>query len=154
MSSKKYASPLRVELKPSIVLFAIMAALHVLAVALIWKLSLSEFWQWSLSSLVLVSLYFQSMHHGLRLSNRAVVALEWDEDDQWILQLRGGERLPAQLSRDSFVQSALLILNFKVDGQWLRRSVVIPCKNGSCQPFRQLRVRLKLTGQRREPELA
>jgi len=154
MSSKKYASPLRLELKPSVIFFVLLGAIHLLAVALIWKMVFPLSLQILATTLLLFSFYFYALEHALRRSRRAVVALLWDEHDQWCLFNVAGEKIEANLCADSFVHPGLLILNFQIPGRRWRRSVVIPKDAMPRQPLRQLRVRLKLNSQRAKLDFA
>lgn len=145
MSSKKYAAPLRLDLRPSLLLSLLVAAMHIVALASVWLLSLPS-WLSVLASILLVySAWHNIAHHALRRRANSIVALLWDEHDQWHLLTRAGERLQAMLSADSFVHPKLVVLNYKLPGRWRGRSVVIPADAMALQPLRQLRVRLKLT---------
>ncbi|MDH5299878.1 MAG: hypothetical protein OEW58_00750 [Gammaproteobacteria bacterium] len=143
MSSKKYASPLSLELTPSRFLFSLFAGLHLLAMGVIWPTTLSLSIKILLSAGLLLSGVYCALNYGLRRFPWSVRALTWDEHDQWWLLRRDGQRLAATLANDSLVHPGLLILNFCVETKRLRHvALIIGKREDDVQ--RRLRVRLRL----------
>lgn len=144
MSSKKYATPLRLELKPSRVLFLVLLVLHLAALALTYYLFSNVFLLLFIAALLIFSGYFVLAGAALKKTSSAVVKLVWDANNEWILETKVGETLNAELMRDSYINSFITVLIFKCEGRMLNTHVVLLKDNVDVNTFRRLRVRLKV----------
>ena len=143
MSSPKYATPLILEPRPSRWLLILMLFAHGGAIAVL--LALVE-WPWPVRLLlvvmVLASLWFTMGKQGWRQSPTRIRHLIWQTENEWRLALCNGEILTARLRPSSFMHPWLVVLNLRVEGRWLPRSLVLARDSLDATTFRQLRVRL------------
>ncbi len=145
--SKKYASPLQLELYSSRLLFIALVFSHLLAIVALYFVALPLIALLALAMFALFSAVRAIVLHALRKSANAVVKLVWDDNDCWYIVRRSGIKQQVQLQRDSFVSPWLTVLRFKVPGQWLSQAVILLGDNSHIDSHRRLRVRLKTTAQ-------
>ena len=145
MSSPKYATPLVLEPRPSRWLLSLMLFAHGGAIAVL--LVLDE-WSWPVRLLlvvaVLVSLCFTVGRLGWWRSPTRIHRLIWQTENEWRLELCNGEILTARLRPSSYMHPWLVVLNLRVEGQCLPRSLVLARDSLNAMTFRQLRVRLTI----------
>lgn len=75
-----------------------------------------------------------------------IVAFQWDENDQWLLEDANGQQHRAELLPTTVVHPRIVAINFTLPDQaWLRRrcSLVVLSDSISEEDFRRLRVRLR-----------
>jgi toxin CptA len=153
MSSINYASPLRIKIQPSPTLRAVVVALHIGAVVLVFVSAIAWVVQLILASIILGSLLaFLSVNGWIarfifleKLLPR-VDELVWGENNSWLLICDAGEEQDAELLMSSFVHPYLTVVNLKVFGKpWYcrYRSFVILPDNLDAETFRRLRIRLR-----------
>ncbi len=141
MSSRRSATPLRIELRPSRQLATVLVAAHAGGLAVTLPLS----WPWWGTSLLgmalAASLAWNLSRHALLSHPRAVWAITWRGEGDFELSRRDGTRTAARLAPDTYVHPRLVILCFR-RGRWGRSPVVL-CRDAVDQEsFRRLRVRL------------
>lgn len=149
MSSRKFAAPLQLDLRPSrrLALFALVVYGGGLAVMA--ALSLPWWAVAALSSAILVEFGRFLREHVLRTSRDAVLKLVWDEDGQWTL-VTGRGAADAELLPASVVYPELVILRFRRRpgaARGRRRTTVLllaDCLDP--RSFRHLRMRLAMEG--------
>lgn len=137
-SSKKYATPLTIEL--AIPLYPAMIALgvHVLAGSALLYSSLPLPLVWATSAIVLASAYFVIFQ--LRYFDRII----WRRDGSWLLCARNGQHVIARLAAESLATPRLTLLNFDSVPPGKRFSVAIFPTAVNADALRRLRVRLRL----------
>ncbi len=133
-----YATPLKLEIKPSRLFLQVHVLIYTLAILSILILPWPGTIQCvGITFLIYVGHKSYSGHNRLRL-------LIWKQENKWELWESGVMKL-LQLQGNSFVLPWLAILNFKSeDGR--RISITIYTDAVGYQQFRQLRVRLKVEG--------
>ncbi len=144
MWSTAYATPLRLELKPSPKLLWVLAFAHLGAAGLLLTTSLPA---WAVSCLalgVLGSFLWLTTRHALLMQSGAVVWLLWGAGNEWLLGARDGTRMAAQLNPQSFVRPWLTVLLLAPASGGPMRNVVILPDSLDAESFRRLRVRLRL----------
>ena len=143
MSSPRYATPLILEPRPSRGLLSLMLFAHGGAIAVV--LAISE-WSWLLRLFlvmaVLAGLWFTLGGLSWRRSSTCIRRLIWQAENQWRLELCNGEVLAARLQPSSFMYPWLVVLNLRVEGRRLPRSLVLARDSLDAATFRRLRVRL------------
>jgi len=150
VSSKKYASPLRLDVRPSRFLSFLLLVLHLAAIGLFIFLAFELVITALGIVLMLVSAYFTIQKYGRQQSASAVVGVIWDADDVWQLEMQNGRRSTVTLLPDSYVHPSISILRFNYvsDQQSVRGSlsatVILLKDNVNADSFRRLRVRLKV----------
>ena len=144
MSSKKYATPLRLEIKPSRILCSLLLILHLFALAIIFILDFEFLINILVAILIAVSAYISIFQTAFRKSSSAIIKLVWDSNNEWILENNRGEQLNAELLRDSYVSSVMTVLNFKCKNHFRHKSIILLKDNINENDFRKLRVRLKV----------
>ncbi len=145
MSSKKYASPLHLEIKPSRFLFYFLIALHLFAFILLWFLPLFIAWQVLISIFIIVGGIYSVKSYATKQLPSSVVGLVWDADEQWFIQTQEGKTQPVILNGNSYVHPKFTLLNFKQENKWFSKAVILLWDNVDENSFRRLRVRLKIT---------
>lgn len=135
-------NPLRVELKPSRRLAALLGIAHGGALLLLTILPLRLWIIVPIASLLLWSAVHTISRHALRQGAHAVTALEFADREQ--LQFRTGEGVwyRGQLLDSSTISLWMILLNLRTDrGRTLH--VVIPGDGIGADDFRHLRVWLR-----------
>lgn len=142
MPAMNKLNPLRVELKPSHRLAALLGAAHGGVLLLLMILPLP---QWSIV-LIAVLLLGSAVHtiarHARRLGKHAVTALELIDREQ--LQFRTGDGVwhRGELLDSSTISLWIVLLNIRTD-RGRNRHVVIPGDGIGADDFRHLRVWLR-----------
>ncbi len=126
--------------------------LHLVGIGILLMLDLSVVIQILVIIFVLISLYYNLRLHPLLRAEYSIVALCWREDNEWQLTQRDGEKIYAQLNMNSYMHPLLVVLNFSIVGTKINRSVIIFFDAIDNNTFRQLRVRLRLLQNSKEPE--
>ena len=144
MSSTAYATPLRLELKPSRTLFWLLTFSHLGAAGLMPTMSL-PIWASAFLGLSVAASYLWLMaSHALKRHPGAVVSLLWPSGIQWQVRSRNGQEVSAQLSPESFVRPWLTVLLLRPETGGRARNVVLLPDMVDAEAFRRLRVRLRL----------
>jgi hypothetical protein len=134
---------LRLRLGPSARLGWLLGAGHVGVVVLCWITALGWWLSIGLSTAAVVSLAVTLRYHALRSAAGALTALELRQDGSVAVQDQQGRWSEARVLGSSFVSPVLTILNLKVAGARLRRSVVVAPDSLPPDDFRRLRVWLR-----------
>lgn len=144
MSSKKYAAPLSLDLGPSRSLSWLLFSLHGAGYIALWSLPLP----WFIPLFGSIPMYFSLRNalgcHARRSAPTALRSVGWSANGDWRLTRTDGSSATAELLGDSFVHPVLTVLNFRIVGTRRRESAVIMRDTLAPEPFRQLRVRIKL----------
>ncbi len=144
MSSTAYATPLRLELKPSRTLFWLLTFSHLGAAGLLPTMGLPVWATAGLVASVLVSYLWLVARHALMRHPGATVSLLWPSGTQWHVRSRNGAEVSAQLSPESFVRPWLTVLLLRPETGGRPRNVVLLADMLDAEAFRRLRVRLRL----------
>jgi len=145
MSSKKYAAPLQLEIRPSRILLVVLLLLHLSAIVILITLPMPAILMFVLSIvLILIGAHLMSLH-ALRSSEKAVTKIIWDANDEWLLSGSARQNVKVDLLGDSYVHPKLTILRFKEPDKMWSNSVVLLKDNIDENDFRRLRVRLNLS---------
>ena len=161
MSSKKYAAPLRLEIKSSKILLFFLLGIHLVALILVYFLEFTLFLSISVSTFIILSAYFVINKYALLNSSKAIVKLIWDANNEWILETKNGKTIQAELKRDSYIHSFMTILIFSRSPDEAKRNpgetpglrklhpgykynVILLKDNLDENDFRRLRVRLRV----------
>lgn len=128
---------------------------HLVAIVLLWPLTLPTAVKFSGSALLIFSLVFYLRRYALLRSPDSVSGLELADEMVCILETQGGERIACALLGSSFVAPYLTVLELKplkfdsaveLRESWRRffsRSVVILPDGIDPEEFRRLRVLLR-----------
>ncbi len=144
MSSTAYATPLRLELKPSPVLLSVLTVAHMGAAGLLLTTSLPAWATSCLALSVLASFLWLATRYALLMQPGAVVWLLWRTGNDWLIGARNGTRTTAHLNPESFVRPWLTVLLLAPASGGPTRNVVIFPDSLDAESFRRLRVRLRL----------
>lgn len=143
MSSLPFAAPLILELGTSRRLLLLLVASHL--VALLLTVSSAAPW-WSQLLLICVfvgSFLFYFFRDVRRQLGFSIVRATWQSDGGWLLDLRDGRTLAAELAADTVFTRRLIILNFKMTELRGSRSVFLFADSLPAEIWRRLCVRLK-----------
>ena len=134
---------LKVSLRPSLILAAILLAAHGAAIAVIAVVSMPLWLQLSAIAALAASLTFNIRQAALLRSPDAVIAIEIASDNTFSIQTRRGDWLECEVLGNTYVSSFLTILNLRqTDNGAVRRAVILP-DSIAAEDFRQLRVWLR-----------
>ena len=118
---------------------------HTAAAAVVLLLPLT----WYLRTVLLVAvgagLAYQIWAHLLNSLPWSVCEAVWEPDGIWQLTLASGRRVEARLSPDTFVSTALVLLNFRC-GRWRPCFLILPADSLDPELMRRLRARLRIAG--------
>jgi len=132
---------LKVELRPSLLLAALLALVHLLALVAVW-VSLDRWPLWLASAGILVSAA-ACLARALQLEGGAVLALELHPEERVAWKDRGGAWHDAQLGRDHFVSGFLVVMALDQPTRRGKHVVLLP-DSAPAADLRRLRVRLRL----------
>ena len=145
---------LRVTLKPSRSLAAVLTLAHSAAAATVIPLE-TPLWAKSLLALaILASLARALFRHALLRSPGSLRAIELRENDETAVQTRDGAWHEARILGTTYVSPLMSVINLRLEGRMLARHMLIVQDNADAEYFRRLRVRLRWghrTGDRRPP---
>ena len=146
MSSQKYASPLVLKPKTSIIFYSVFFIAHLGAMASV--LSLNWHWAWKI---ILLIILFVSLATTLKKGGvGAIRSMTWKDGPDWAIEFRNNTHYETQLLPSSFVSPWLVVLNFKKTEEQPRRSVTLFRDALDGESFRRLRVRLGMEGTGKE----
>ncbi len=140
---------LKVRLRPSWILAAILAAAHGAAIVIIALVSMALWLQLIAIAALAASLIYEIRHTVLLRAPDAVVALEIASDDALSIQTRGGDWIRCEVLGSTYVTYLLVILNLKdLEHGRVKRAVILP-DSIDAEDFRKLRVWLRWKGEQR-----
>ena len=147
MSSQKSATPLDLEPRPSRLLLWAVGLAHLGALILVTVLvELTIPGQLILVSAVLLSLWFTARQLGWLGKPAAIRRVTWQGDGTWLVEMGSGEVVEGKLLPTSYSHPWLVVLNFRIEGKRVARSVVLLRDSLDESSFRRLRVRLGVEG--------
>jgi hypothetical protein len=149
MSSKGYATPLRLEVGSNPQLQRLYLAMALAATVAVFSLSLP----FTVRLIVVTGLLYAVWHVWQQRAELggSPVQLVWDGEQQWWWSQQGREQA-VELQGDSYLTSRLVVLNFLVVESGRRSAVVLtPAALGE-EMFRRMRVRFQITPQAHSPE--
>ena len=136
--SHTYATPVKLEIKPSLFFLQIHALIYLLAAISILMLP----WLFMVQCGCLVVLIYVGQK-SYRKHNQSRLLI-WKQANDWLISASGIMQ-PMQLQASSFISPWLAILNFKSENR-TGVSLILFSDAVDKQQFRQLRVRLKVEG--------
>ena len=134
---------LRVSLKPSILLSAILCAVHVAGVAILFTLEASASFRVAAVAVIALSLGRSMWLHALLRAQQSVIALTIEDQERCTLQTRSGAILPARILGSTYVTSSLTVISAKPTGAHRSRHVLLLKDSIASEDFRRLRVILR-----------
>jgi toxin CptA len=143
MSSKRFATPLFLDIRRSRLLIAWIVAVHLLGVSVAVLVPLEWFWRAGIILAVAVSLLFSWKKFVFGQSRLSVRRLVWDAEGDWYVVFPDGKEEDARLLPDSFVHPWLVILNLRM--RQSGRVISVPFFRDSLDKdtLRKVRVRLR-----------
>ena len=144
MLSRKFATPLNLEIAPSRIMGAWLMLTHTVPL-LVWPLL--PFAAWLLAPLATItgfSLWWHWRRYAVRVHKDAIRQLHWGAGQECRLLLVSGHQAAATLLPQAVVLRWLVILHFRGPGRQLRHLVILPDMLSS-DLFRHLRVRLRIS---------
>lgn len=149
MSSKGYATPLRLEVGSNPLLRCLYLVMALAATIAVSSLALP----FTVRLIIVTGLLYavwRVWQQRAELGGSAI-QLVWDGEQQWWWSQQGREQA-VELQGDSYLTSRLVVLNFLFTESGHRRAVVLtPAALGE-ERFRRMRVRFQVTPQVRSPE--
>lgn len=140
MLSNKYATPLKINLKPSRKLFAFILACHGLAFISILMLPL---WLSVVPGIAIsLSLVYNLKQQGYISASNKIDQLVLGTDNLWTIIRRDGSKSVAQLKPDTYVNPFVVVLCLATEGEWVKHRVVIMSDAIDRHVFRRLRLHL------------
>ncbi len=139
---KELVPALRLQPRCSLWLAASLLIAHTGALALITFVPLPVWVKLVLAGLISISLVTSLNNYALLRGRRAIISAIWDSDNQWSLLNGAGREYDVKLLPGSYVNTALVILNFSSGSRWRYRSMVLMPDSLAAVTLRRLRVRL------------
>jgi toxin CptA len=133
------AATLRIDLKPSLKLAALLGAVHLLALAAAW-VSLADWPRYLVGSGVLLS-GAMCLVEVLQRSSTAALSLELHADGRASWRDRNGTWHEGSLGADRFVSTALVVMGLEMDRG--RKWLVLMADSASAEELRRLRLWLR-----------
>ena len=133
----------RVSLKPSRDITAVLLAVHTSAAVVVCPLQMPGTAKVVLVALIAVSLARSLWRHALLKARGAIVAMALKDCENVSVQTSDGAWREARILGTSYVSPLLTTLNVKAEGLTLVRHVLIVPDNIDGEDFRQLRVVLR-----------
>lgn len=133
----------RVSLKPSRYITAVLIAVHTAAAAVVWPLQMSEAAKVTLAAFLVASLAISLRRHALLKARGAIVQVVLKGADTVSVRTRDGSWREARILGTTYVSPVLTALNVKAEGFKLVRHIVLVPDNVDSEDFRKLRVALR-----------
>ena len=134
---------LRVALKPSCQLAAVLTAAHVAAAVALVPLYLPLWAKLSVTLLIAASLAYTVRRHALLVSRAALTGIELREMDRAAIRTRADTWEEARILGTTYVSPVLTVVNLRVTGRIFPRHLLIVPDNVDADAFRRLRVLLR-----------
>lgn len=142
MSSKGYATPLRLEIVVNPLLRRLYLGMSLCAVVVLLFLPLPV--MANLSAVFLLLLCVRYVWRRRAELGGAAVKLVWDGEQRWWWTSDGREER-VELQDDSYIVPRLAVLNFRVAGSRGSRAVVLTPEAIGREVFRLMQVRFRIT---------
>jgi len=134
---------LKIALRSSRTLAAILAMAHCAAIVLILLIGIPKWLQAGAIAILVGSLVFYVWRVALLRSSNAVVAVEIASDDAFSVQTRHGDWLGCEVLGSTYVAPFLTVLNLReLENNTVRHVVILP-DSVDAEDFRRLRVWLR-----------
>lgn len=140
--SRKYATPLRLDITPSRILGRCVLLIHGVPLLLLPLLQLNAGANTAIVMMLLTSLAVSLLPQAGKNPNR-VRLLYWGNETSCRLELYSGRQLHCELGQQVFMTRWLVILYFNKADSGYRSLVLLPDMTDA-EAFRRLRVRLQL----------
>jgi toxin CptA len=134
---------LRVTLKPSFSLAAVLTVAHAAAGATLVPLHVPGWTKGALALAVAASFVHALLHHVLLRSPRSLCAIELHEEHDAAVQTRDGSWHEAQVLGTTYVSPLMSVINLRMQGRILAQHMLIVPDNADPDRYRQLRVWLR-----------
>ena len=134
--------PIKIDLGFSIWLAGYLLLVHLAALVLILFLELDIYQLLPLATLIILSLIYHWRRYLLHLEPGSVIGIDWSANRGWLLRLKDGNRLKAELCPSSIVSRQVVILHFR-STDYGRRKIAIPGDAVDSDLFRRFRLLLK-----------
>ena len=134
---------LKIDIKASGVLAAILGSVHIFSLVLLWAVPLPFWAKLVFSAILMGSAIYSIKRNALLAFQKSIIALQLHSDCKCEIQKREGGWVEAELLGTSFVAPYLTLLNFKLPGKRFTQHIVILPDAVDSELFRQLRVLLK-----------
>lgn len=144
MSSKEYATPLRLELRPSQLLSRCVVMMHLFVLALSVFGPFAVWQKLLLTVLILCGWLYHQRRYPLGNNRRRVQALVWHREGNWEIERQGIIDV-ARMGPEAFVLPRLVILQLRPQAGGRLYLAILPDML-DMESFRQLRVRLRMAG--------
>ena len=143
MSLDAYVPPLRLDRRPSRILFIALTAVHGIALLVLPPLVMAWWVKLPLAMLIMMHWVVSYRHHIAFSAPRAVKHFIWLGDNRWELFGIDGSAIKARLLPTAYVHPLLVVMRFLTEDNH-KRAVVLPYDGLDTDGHRQLRVQLRL----------
>ena len=134
---------LRIELRPSRCLAALMIAAHAAAAPTLLPIEVPVWIKVALAGAIAASLAHSLWRYALLRGPRAITAIELEADGIVAVLTIGDVVHRARVLGTTYVSPMLTVLNLRLPGEWLTRHALCLPDNVDPEAFRQLRVWLR-----------
>ena len=141
--SGRQVPTLRIALRPSRMLIAMLATAHLAAVAAAAVSHPGTLLKLALCAALAVNGCWTLRRHGLLKAAASIVALEIRGESDCLAQMRDQRWIECRVLASSYVTPLLVVLHLRCRGHRFARHVVILPDSMPAETFRRLRVRLR-----------
>ena len=142
--SEKFNKVLKIKIKVSFFLVAILLATGLGALLVLWYTPLPSGGYWALTAVLLISLYQQLYRHALRWDRHSIVGLELDATGRCAVYYAGATEWFACSVVEAYVHPRVVILRVRSEAPARHFSVVVAWDAVAAEAFRELRVCVNL----------
>ena len=135
--------PIRLDFKPSRLLVGILVAAVMGACLIVICMPLDELLKIALCLTALFAASYHILDKGLLRLPNSCIRLVVDEKGKVTVGTGDGTEYEVKVLASSFVASYLTILNYRIEGKFRQRSILLLPDNVDAEAFRQFRVWLR-----------
>ena len=135
--------PVRLDFKPSVLLVSIFSSAEISACMTLIFMPVSVMLKIGLCLLIVLVVSYQVLDQGLKRLPQSCTSLALNAKGELTVSTKDGSEQQITVLPSSFVTSYLTVLNYKVQGKYWQRSIVLLPDNVDTEAFRQLRVWLR-----------
>lgn len=141
---KSALKPIRLILKPSILLVVLLSAVSIACCLILINLPIDATIKGTLAILVIISSLYFILRDGLLILPWSWKMIDIDTRGKLTMTNQQGLQMQPMLAASSFIQAHLTILNFNRNGfNWVLPPVILLASNDAGESLRHLRVWLR-----------
>lgn len=130
---------LTIHIAPNLLLLVVFATVGLLACVTVFVVPIALGWQLSATGLIVLLTIHAIFEHALLKLPYSIVQLSY-RHEQWLITDAKGQTHQVKIHGSSFVAAYCSVINVKIDGDKMMRTVLITPSRVDADAFRRLRV--------------